>query len=78
MSPPRRRRSPASGLCPITAVRTSVPDPSDGYKVLDNAMSQRLAANNALDTIATWAPREPEQVYTPLSTGAGRYRALGG
>jgi hypothetical protein len=50
---------------------------SDGYKVLDNAMSQRLAANNALDTIATWAPREPEQVYTPLSTGAGQYRALG-
>ena len=50
---------------------------SDGYKILDNALSQRLAANNALDTIATWAPREPEQVYTPLSTGAGQYRALG-
>lgn len=50
---------------------------SDSYKVLDNALSQRLAANQALDTIATWAPREPETVYTPLSTGAGQYRALG-
>ncbi|GAB19900.1 hypothetical protein GOEFS_096_00770 [Gordonia effusa NBRC 100432] len=50
---------------------------SDSYKVLDNALSQRLAANSALDTIATWAPREPETVYTPLSTGAGQYRALG-
>ncbi|MFT4201970.1 tubulin-like doman-containing protein [Gordonia sp. (in: high G+C Gram-positive bacteria)] len=50
---------------------------SDSYKVLDNAMSQRLVANGELDTIATWAPREPETVYTPLSTGAGQYRALG-
>ncbi len=50
---------------------------SDSYKVLDNAMSQRLAADQALDAIATWAPREPETVTTPLSTGAGQYRALG-
>ncbi|QKT08158.1 hypothetical protein HUN08_13875 [Gordonia sp. X0973] len=50
---------------------------SDSYKVLDNAMTQRLVANNELDTIATWAPRDPETVYTPLSTGAGQYRALG-
>lgn len=50
---------------------------SDSYKVLDNALSQRLAANQALDTLATWAPREPGAVYTPLSTGAGQYRSLG-
>ncbi len=50
---------------------------SDSYKVLDNALSQRLAAGQQLDTIATWAPREPDTVYTPLSTGAGQYRALG-
>lgn len=50
---------------------------NDGYKVLDNALSQRLANSQALDTLATWAPREPESVYTPLSTGAGQYRALG-
>jgi hypothetical protein len=50
---------------------------SDSYRVLDNAMSQRLGAEKALDTIATWAPRQPEAVHTPLSTGAGQYRALG-
>ncbi|MEP9395102.1 tubulin-like doman-containing protein [Gordonia sp. VNQ95] len=50
---------------------------SDSYKVLDNALTQRLATNQAIDTIATWAPRDPESVYTPLSTGAGQYRALG-
>ncbi|NMO00157.1 hypothetical protein HH308_02885 [Gordonia sp. TBRC 11910] len=50
---------------------------SDSYRVLDNALSQRLAANSALDTVATWAPRDPDTVYTPLSTGAGQYRALG-
>ncbi|MFT4126563.1 MAG: tubulin-like doman-containing protein [Gordonia sp. (in: high G+C Gram-positive bacteria)] len=50
---------------------------SDSYQVLDNAMTQRLAGNQAIDAIATWAPREPETVYTPLSTGAGQYRALG-
>ena len=50
---------------------------SDSYKVLDNALSQRLAAGQQLDTIATWAPRELDTVYTPLSTGAGQYRALG-
>lgn len=50
---------------------------SDSYQVLDNAMSQRLAGNQALDALATWAPRDPESVYTPLSAGAGQYRALG-
>ncbi|WLP88621.1 tubulin-like doman-containing protein [Gordonia sp. NB41Y] len=50
---------------------------SDSYKVLDNAMTQRLATNQAVDGIATWAPRDPDSVYTPLSTGAGQYRSLG-
>ncbi|PZU02170.1 MAG: hypothetical protein DI630_09320 [Gordonia sp. (in: high G+C Gram-positive bacteria)] len=50
---------------------------SDSYKVLDNAISQRLASGGSLESLATWAPREPSSVHTPLSTGAGQYRALG-
>lgn len=47
------------------------------YLKLDNALSQRLAGGDALDTIATWAPRDPASVHTPLSMGAGQSRALG-
>jgi hypothetical protein len=47
------------------------------YAILDNAVSQRLVANSALDTIATWAPPQPDQVTTPISAGAGQYRAVG-
>jgi hypothetical protein len=47
------------------------------YAVLDGALSQRLAAGAALDTIATWAPRHPEEVTNPISAGAGQYRAIG-
>jgi hypothetical protein len=47
------------------------------YAVLDGAVSQRLAANGALDTIATWAPRRPDEVTNPISAGAGQYRAVG-
>src|ERR1700676_3957642 len=47
------------------------------YAILDAALSQRLAAGRALDTIATWAPRSPEEVSNPISTGAGQYRAIG-
>lgn len=50
---------------------------SDSYRVLDNALTQQLANREALDTVATWAPRDPESVHVPLSTGAGQYRALG-
>ncbi|MDV7087266.1 tubulin-like doman-containing protein [Rhodococcus opacus] len=50
---------------------------SDSYSVLDNAMSQQFAGKQKLDTIATWAPRNPATVHTPLSTGAGQFRALG-
>ncbi|KZS51725.1 hypothetical protein A4G26_19950 [Mycobacterium kansasii] len=47
------------------------------YTVLDGALSQRLAAEAALDTIATWAPRNPQEVSIPISAGAGQYRAIG-
>jgi signal transduction histidine kinase len=47
------------------------------YAVLDGALSQRLAAESALDTIATWAPRQPPEVSIPISAGAGQYRAIG-
>lgn len=50
---------------------------ADSYKVLDSALAQQLANRQALDTIATWAPRDPVSVHVPLSTGAGQYRALG-
>lgn len=50
---------------------------ADAYRVLDNALSQQLAGRGALDTIATWAPRNVDNVRVPLSTGAGQYRALG-
>lgn len=50
---------------------------SDSYRVLDGALSQQLVGRQALDTVATWAPRDPEAVHVPLSTGAGQYRALG-
>ena len=47
------------------------------YATLDGALSQRLAAGGALDTIATWAPRNPQEVTNPISAGAGQYRAIG-
>lgn len=47
------------------------------YAILDNALSHRLAAESALDTIATWAPRQPDAVTNPISAGAGQYRAIG-
>lgn len=47
------------------------------YAILDSALSHRLSAESALDTIATWAPRQPEAVTNPISAGAGQYRAIG-
>ncbi len=47
------------------------------YAILDGALSSRLATDTALDTIATWAPRQPDQVTNPISAGAGQYRAIG-
>jgi hypothetical protein len=50
---------------------------TDNFKVLDNSVSQFLAGNQELATIATWAPREPGEVTVPISEGAGQYRAIG-
>ena len=47
------------------------------YSVLDNAVSQRFQQSTALDSIGTWAPRAPAEVTTPISDGAGQYRAVG-
>ncbi|MGN2638649.1 tubulin-like doman-containing protein [Nocardia takedensis] len=47
------------------------------YSVLDNALSQMLSQRHALDTIATWAPRDPGSVPVPVTSGAGQYRAVG-
>ena len=47
------------------------------YAILDSALSQRMASESALDTIATWAPRQPDEVTNPISAGAGQYRAIG-
>lgn len=47
------------------------------YAILDSALAHRLAAESALDTIATWAPRQPDAVTNPISAGAGQYRAIG-
>src|SRR5689334_10203004 len=48
-----------------------------GYRVLDAAVSKRFAGEERLDCIASWAPREPARVTTPISDGAGQYRAVG-
>lgn len=50
---------------------------SGSYGDLDHALSQKLAGARALETIGTWAPRAPQSVPTPISVGAGQYRAVG-
>ena len=47
------------------------------YSVLDNGVSQALRQNNGLSTIATWAPREPDDVIVAIAAGAGQYRSIG-
>ena len=47
------------------------------YSVLDNGVSQALRQNNALSSIATWAPRTPEEVIVAIGAGAGQYRSIG-
>ncbi|WP_425310074.1 tubulin-like doman-containing protein [Ammonicoccus fulvus] len=47
------------------------------YADLDFAVSRKLASTKALGSIATWAPRNPGAVATPISVGAGQYRAVG-
>ena len=47
------------------------------YSELDYALSQRLSAGQGLGEYGTWAPRRPDAERTPISVGAGQYRALG-
>lgn len=47
------------------------------YADLDFAVSRKLSASRALGEIATWAPRNPNAVATPISVGAGQYRGVG-
>ncbi|WP_432558924.1 tubulin-like doman-containing protein [Granulicoccus sp. GXG6511] len=50
---------------------------SGSYADLDFAVSRKLSSAKALDAIATWAPRNPGAVATPISVGAGQYRSVG-
>ncbi|MDO5498556.1 MAG: tubulin-like doman-containing protein [Propionibacteriaceae bacterium] len=50
---------------------------SGSYADLDFAVSRKLASTKALGSIATWAPRNPGAVATPISVGAGQYRSVG-
>lgn len=47
------------------------------YNHFDQGLSQQLGQAGALGEIATWAPRQPEQLNTPISDGAGQYRGIG-
>lgn len=47
------------------------------YADLDFAVSRKLAATKALDSIATWAPRDPTGITVPINVGAGQYRSVG-
>lgn len=47
------------------------------YNRFDEGLSHQLARTGALGEIATWAPRDPEHLNTPISDGAGQYRAIG-
>ena len=47
------------------------------YKTFDAGLSMTLGGRKALGEIATWAPRHPEAISTPVSDGAGQFRGLG-
>jgi len=47
------------------------------YSVLDDSVTQSLQQSQSLGSIATWAPRMPEQVNVTIAEGAGQYRAVG-
>ena len=52
--------------------------PQNGnYNEMDRTVTHRLAQQAGLEHVATWAPREPQGVDTPISEGAGQYRAIG-
>ncbi|PRQ10575.1 hypothetical protein C1Y63_10705 [Corynebacterium sp. 13CS0277] len=47
------------------------------YERVDYAVSQKLAAKKELGTIASWAHTDPKSETTPVSDGAGQFRAIG-
>lgn len=47
------------------------------YRTFDAGLSTTLGTRGALGEIATWAPRHPESINTPVHAGAGQYRGLG-
>ena len=52
--------------------------PQNGnYNEMDRTVTHRLIQAKGLEHVATWAPREPQGVDTPISEGAGQYRAIG-
>lgn len=52
--------------------------PQNGnYAEMDRTVTYRLLQKGGLEHVATWAPREPLGVDTPISEGAGQYRAIG-
>ena len=54
-----------------------VGSPRASYRVVDTAVSRRLANGRRLDCIATWAPRDTDKVINPIADGASQYRAIG-
>lgn len=50
---------------------------SGRYANVDAAVSARLASGKKLGTISSWALRNPGAETTPISAGAGQYRAIG-
>ena len=51
--------------------------PQNGnYAEMDRTVTYRLLQKGGLAHVATWAPREPLGVDTPISEGAGQYRAI--
>lgn len=50
---------------------------SNRYHTVDETVSAKLGRVGELGTISSWALREPNKVTTPISKGAGQYRAIG-
>ncbi|MDO5097457.1 MAG: tubulin-like doman-containing protein [Corynebacterium sp.] len=47
------------------------------YSTFDTGTTSELIHNGGLKEVATWVPRVPGAITTPVSEGAGQYRALG-
>ncbi|MBV7294586.1 tubulin-like doman-containing protein [Corynebacterium sp. TAE3-ERU12] len=47
------------------------------YNDFEQGLTEQLGASGALGEIATWATRNPEDLNTPISDGAGQYRGIG-